>query len=148
MDLSNLKPADGAVKKKKRVGRGTGSGHGKTSVRGMKGQNARSGGRKAPWFEGGQTPLVRKIPKLPGFRNPFKTEYQIVNVVSLNLFEDGATVTSAELYSKNLISSTKGLVKILGNGDLEKKLTVKAHAFSKTATQKIQAKNGQVELVQ
>ncbi len=138
-------PADpGKRQKPKRVGRGEGSGHGKTSCRGSKGQLARSGGGKGPGFEGGQMPLVRRVPKR-GFRNIFRQVYRILNVETLNQFKNNATVDPAALQEHGLIRSTDIRVKILGDGELKKKLHVKAHAFSKSARDKIVAKGGTCE---
>ena len=147
MKIYDLVPAPGSVKEPKRKGRGAGSGNGKTAGKGHKGQNARSGGGVRPGFEGGQMPLQRRLPKR-GFRNyPFRKEYQIVNVDFLNEFEDGTVVTAEELLSKGFISDLNTAVKILGDGELEKKLTVKANKFSESAKQKIEAAGGKVEEV-
>ncbi len=147
MKIYDLVPAPGSVKEPKRKGRGAGSGNGKTAGKGHKGQNARSGGGVRPGFEGGQMPLQRRLPKR-GFRNyPFRKEYQIVNVDFLNEFEDGTVVTAEELLSKGFISDLNTAVKILGDGELEKKLTVKANKFSESAKQKIEAAGGTVEEV-
>jgi len=144
--LHELGPAEGATKKRKRIGRGRGSGHGKTSCRGHKGQNARSGGGVRPGFEGGQMPLIRRVPKR-GFTNPFKKEYQVVNVSALNKFADGDVLTLEVLEKKGLIKSASKLVKILGFGDLTKKLDISAHKFSKEAQSKITALEGTVQIV-
>ena len=147
MKIYDLVPAPGSVKEPKRKGRGAGSGNGKTAGKGHKGQNARSGGGVRPGFEGGQMPLQRRLPKR-GFRNyPFRKEYQIVNVDFLNEFEDGTVVTAEELLSKGFISDINTAVKILGDGELEKKLTVKANKFSESAKQKIEAAGGKVEVL-
>ncbi|MBQ6053227.1 MAG: 50S ribosomal protein L15 [Clostridia bacterium] len=147
MKIYDLVPAPGSVKEPKRKGRGAGSGNGKTAGKGHKGQNARSGGGVRPGFEGGQMPLQRRLPKR-GFRNyPFRKEYQIVNVDFLNEFEDGSVVTAEELLSKGFISDLNTAVKILGDGELEKKLTVKANKFSESAKQKIEAAGGKVEVL-
>lgn len=147
MRLHELKPHPGARRRAKRVGRGTGSGHGKTSGRGQKGQGARSGGKKQPWFEGGQTPLVRRVPKR-GFKNPFRTEYAVVNVADLaRRFEDGAAVTPESLDERGLIRGRDRLVKILGDGELSRPLEVRAHAFSRSAVAKIEAAGGKVEVL-
>ncbi|MGB9779950.1 50S ribosomal protein L15 [Caldanaerobacter sp.] len=147
MRLHDLKPAEGSTKKKKRVGRGIGSGHGKTSGRGHKGQNARSGGGVRPGFEGGQMPLTRRIPKR-GFTNIFKKEYAIVNVGTLEeRFEDGAEITPEVLIDNGIIKDVKDGVKILGDGELTKKFTVKAHKFSQSALEKIQAVGGKAEVI-
>jgi len=147
MRLHDLKPAEGARREKKRVGRGIGSGHGKTSCRGQKGQKARSGGGVRPGFEGGQMPLTRRIPKR-GFTNIFKKEYAIVNVGTLEeRFEEGAAITPEVLIESGIIKDVKDGVKILGDGDLNKKFTVKAHKFSQSAIEKIQAVGGKAEVI-
>lgn len=145
VELWNLKPPKGAVKKKKRVGRGSGSGHGKTSGRGDKGQKARSGGTKGKGFEGGQMPLIRRVPKR-GFSNPFKIIYDIVNLNQLNKFNEGEEVTIEKMKDKRLVSG-KYPVKILGNGAIEKKLIVIANKFSKSAESKIKEKGGEVRVI-
>ncbi|CAM3497482.1 50S ribosomal protein L15 [Hydrogenibacillus schlegelii] len=147
MKLHELKPAPGSKRKRKRVGRGTSSGHGKTSGRGHKGQKARSGGGVRPGFEGGQNPLVRRVPKR-GFSNaPFKKEYAIVNVESLNRFPDGAVVTPEDLLQARIIRDLKDGVKILGDGELTVRLTVRAHKFSKSAVEKIERLGGKAEVI-
>ncbi len=146
MKLEELKSPPGANKRVKRVGRGTGSGHGKTSTRGHKGQKARSGGGVRPGFEGGQMPLQRRLPKR-GFTNIFKKEYAIVNIRELNSFEDGSEINPEVLLNAGLINSTKDGVKILGDGELEKKLTVRAHKISRQAEEKITARGGRVEVI-
>lgn len=147
MRLHDLKPAEGARREKKRVGRGIGSGHGKTSCRGQKGQKARSGGGVRPGFEGGQMPLTRRIPKR-GFTNIFKKEYAIVNVGTLEeRFEEGAVITPEVLIESGIIKDVKDGVKILGDGDLNKKFTVRAHKFSQSAIEKIQAVGGKAEVI-
>ncbi len=147
MDLHNLAPSPGAVKRRKRVGRGVSSGHGKTAGRGTKGQLSRSGGGKGPGFEGGQTPLQRRLPKLPGFKNPFKTVYELVNVDQLNAFEAGSEIGPSDLIAKGLIKKDKLPLKILGRGELDRPLTVRAHAFSSSAAKKIEAAGGKVEML-
>lgn len=147
MRLHELSPAPGAVKKPKRVGRGPSSGHGKTATRGTKGQKSRSGGGKGPGFEGGQTPIYRRIPKLPGFKNPFKKVFALVNTDQLNIFENGAVVDPQVLQEARIIRNTKLPVKILGRGDIEKSLTVKAHKFSSSAVRKIEQAGGKVESI-
>lgn len=142
MDLSQLRPAKGARKRRKRIGYGIGSGHGKTSTRGTKGQKARSGGAKEPGFEGGQMPLKRRIPKR-GFWNPFRVTYQILNVESLNKFPPHSEVSPEVLQSKRMVKKDRP-VKILGEGEILHPLTVKAHSFSRTAREKIEAKGGKV----
>ena len=147
MELQNLKPAVGATTKKVRVGRGIGSGIGKTSGKGHKGQNARSGGGVRPGFEGGQIPLIRRLPKR-GFNNQFKKVYAIVNVSDLNRFEDGAVVDVKALLDTNLIGKVEAYgVKVLGNGELTKKLTVKADKFTAQAKEKIEKVGGTAEEV-
>lgn len=146
MRLHDLKPAEGAKRERKRVGRGIGSGLGKTSGRGHKGQKARSGGNVRPGFEGGQMPLTRRLPKR-GFTNIFKKEYAIVNLSLLDNFEDGSVVTPELLIEKGLIKKVKDGIKILGSGDLNKKLTVKAHKFSKSAVEKIESVGGKAEVI-
>jgi large subunit ribosomal protein L15 len=145
MRLHNLKPRPGAKHRTKRLGAGESSGHGKTSGRGGKGQTARSGGSVRLGFEGGQMPLLRRIPKR-GFNNAnFRTYYTIVNVEELNAFDDGATVTGEILLERGLIDKRFEGVKVLGNGELKKKLTVKAQRFSATAREKITKAGGQCE---
>ncbi len=146
MKLHELKSPPGANKRTKRVGRGPGSGHGKTSTRGHKGQKARSGGGVRPGFEGGQMPLQRRIPKR-GFTNIFKKEFALVNVKDLNIFADGTEVTPELLQANGLIKKVNDGVKILGDGELEKKLTIKAHKISKQAEEKVVAKGGKVEVI-
>lgn len=146
MKLHEIQAPPGANKRTKRVGRGPGSGHGKTSTRGHKGQKARSGGGVRPGFEGGQMPLQRRLPKR-GFTNVFKKEYAIINVQDLNIFDDGTEVTIELLQDAGVVKGVKDGVKILGNGDLEKKLTVKAHRFSKQAEEKIAARGGKAEVI-
>ncbi len=146
MKLHELQPAVGAKKSPKRVGRGTGSGLGRNSGKGEKGQNARTGGGVRPGFEGGQMPLYRRLPKR-GFTNIFAKEYAVINIDRLNVFEDGAVVTPEVLLEKGIVSKLYDGVKILGNGDLQKSLTVKATKFSKTAAEKIEAAGGKVEVI-
>lgn len=148
MKIDELKPAKGSRTRKHRVGRGHGSGWVRTSGRGEKGQKARSGGAKGGGFEGGQTPWYRRLPKLKGFSNfPFKTEYQEVNLSKLNLFDEGTSVEPALLAERRIIRNAADPVKVLGSGDLTKKLSVKAHAFSKNAEEKIKAKGGTTERI-
>ncbi len=145
MDLHSLKPARGSTKNRKRVGRGHGSGHGGTSGRGHKGQKARSGGGKGPGFEGGQNPLQRRLPKLPGFKNRFKKEFNVINVSSLDRFDADAVVDAEALEGRGMISR-KGLpVKLLANGELTKPLTVRVDAASKAARAKVEKAGGKVE---
>jgi len=145
MKLHELMPAEGATKSPKRVGRGHGSGNGKTAGKGHKGQKARAGRGQRPGFEGGQMPLQRRVPKR-GFNNIFAKEYSIVNVSALEVFDDGAVVDAAALAEKGLIRSACENVKILGNGELSKKLTVTASAFSASAAEKIQKAGGTAEV--
>ncbi|MBO8178373.1 50S ribosomal protein L15 [Aeribacillus pallidus] len=146
MKLHELKPAEGSRKKRNRVGRGIGSGNGKTSGRGQKGQNARSGGGVRPGFEGGQTPLFRRLPKR-GFTNINRKEYAIVNLDALNRFEDGTEVTPELLIETGVVSKEKAGIKILAKGNIEKKLTVKAHKFSSAAKEAIEAAGGTTEVI-
>ena len=144
--LNNLSPVQGARHSKKRLGRGIGSGIGHTSGKGTKGQNARSGGGVRPGFEGGQLPLFQHLPKR-GFHNHNKVEFAIVNVEKLNVFENGAVVDAEALVNASLIKEVKDGVKVLGNGELTKKLTVKANKFSESAKKAIEAAGGSVEEV-
>jgi large subunit ribosomal protein L15 len=146
MNLSELKPADGSTTNKFRRGRGHGSGNGKTAGKGHKGQNARSGGGVRPGFEGGQMPLYRRIPKR-GFKCINTKDIVAINVSLLNVFEDGAVVDIAALQSKGLVSNPRDGVKVLGNGELTKKLTVKVNAFSASAKEKIEAAGGNAEVI-
>ncbi len=146
MRLNELKPAEGSKKSPKRVGRGTGSGLGRNAGKGEKGQWARSGGGVRPGFEGGQMPLYRRLPKR-GFTNIFAKEYATINIDRLNIFEDGTVVTPELLLETRVVSKLYDGVKILGNGDITKSLTVKASKFSKTAAEKIEAAGGKVEVV-
>ncbi|WPC41740.1 50S ribosomal protein L15 [Clostridium sp. JS66] len=146
MKLHELKPAAGSRKAPKRVGRGTGSGLGRNAGKGEKGQKARSGGGVRLGFEGGQMPLFRRLPKR-GFTNIFAKEFSTINVDRLNIFEDGTEVTPELLLSKGMVRKAKNGVKILGNGDLQKKLTVKAAKFSQVAVEKIEALGGKVEVI-
>lgn len=146
MKLHELSPAQGSAKAAWRKGRGAGSGNGKTAGKGHKGQNARSGGGVRPGFEGGQLPLYRKLPKR-GFNNKrFATVYAIVNVDALNVFEDGAVVDLEALMAKKIVRKANDGLKILGGGELTKKLTVKASVFSATAKEKIEAAGGKIEV--
>lgn len=146
MKLHELKPAEGSRSTRKRKGRGIGSGNGKTAGKGHKGQNARSGGGVRPGFEGGQNPLFRRLPKR-GFTNINRKEYAIVNLDTLNRFEEGTEVTPALLIETGYVSSEKAGIKILGNGSLDRKLTVKAHKFSASAKEAIETAGGQTEVV-
>lgn len=146
MKLNQLKPAAGANKKRKRLGCGIGSGHGKTSTHGHKGQKSRSGGGVPPWFEGGQMPLQRRIPKR-GFVNFARKEYQIVNVGDLAKFSVGATVGLDELRKAGLVKKSGMPVKLLGNGSIEYALTIKVNACSKSANEKIDKCGGKIEIL-
>ena len=146
MKLHELSPAAGSAKDAYRKGRGPGSGNGKTAGKGHKGQNARSGGGVRPGFEGGQLPLYRKLPKR-GFKNRFAVNYAIVNVAALNCFEDGAVVDMEALKAAKLVRKELDGVKVLGEGELTKKLTVKATVFSASAKEKIEAAGGKIEEV-
>ena len=146
MKLNELKPADGARQDKVRVGRGTGSGCGKTSGRGHKGQKSRSGGGVRPGFEGGQMPIYRRLPKR-GFKNVWRKEYAEVNVETLNVFDDGMTVDAVALVEMGILKNVLDGVRILGDGELTKKLTVKAQGFTKTAIQKIESAGGVTEVL-
>lgn len=144
--LHELQPAPGSRHERTRRGRGIGSGLGKTSGRGHKGQKSRSGGGVRPGFEGGQMPLQQRVPKR-GFTNIFKTEYAVVNLTSLDKFQEGAEVTPESLLEAGVIKNVKDGVKLLGNGEIAKPLTVKVHAISKTAAAKIEAAGGKVEVL-
>ena len=144
MKLNELRPPEGARRAKKVLGRGPGSGHGKTSGRGHKGQLSRSGGKSRPWFEGGQMPIQRRLP-IRGFTNVFRKQYAIVNVDALNRFPDDTLVTPKLLRNMGIIKKIKDGVKVLGNGELERSLTVKAHRFSKSAVEKIENAGGKAE---
>ncbi len=144
LNLSNLRPPKGSRHRKVRVGRGIGSKLGKTAGRGNKGQNSRTGSSRRPGFEGGQMPLHRRIPKR-GFNNPFGTEFAVVNVETLNAFSAGDAVTPDALRARGMVRQQRARVKILGDGDLKVALMVSAHAFSKSAQQKITAAGGKAE---
>ncbi len=146
MKLHELKPAEGSRQDKVRVGRGTGSGCGKTSGRGHKGQKSRSGGGVRPGFEGGQMPIYRRLPKR-GFKNIWRKEYAEVNVETLNIFDDETTVDAVALVEVGILKNVLDGVRILGNGELTKKLNVKAQGFTKTAIQKIEAAGGTHEVI-
>ena len=146
MNLHDLSPARGAKKRRKRIGRGPGSGHGKTSTKGHKGLLARSGGGKGPGFEGGQMPLIRRLPKF-GFTNPFRTEYAIVNVKSFEKWTGAGTITPQILVDAGLVKRKHLPIKILGSGELKKPLVIQAHKFSKSAEAKIQAAGGRAEVI-
>ncbi|MFQ6032698.1 MAG: 50S ribosomal protein L15 [Candidatus Zixiibacteriota bacterium] len=146
MNLGNLKSSSGSVKKRKRIGRGPGSGHGKTSTRGHKGQKARSGAKRRAWFEGGQMPLQRRVPKR-GFTNIFKKGYQIVNLVSLSRCKDQEVISPSVMKDFGLLKKLNLPVKILGGGEVSRPVTVQANAFSKKAKAKIEALGGKAELI-
>jgi large subunit ribosomal protein L15 len=146
MDLSNLKPSAGSTRNRKRVGRGQGSGLGKTAGRGHKGSKSRSGGSTKVGYEGGQMPLHRRLPKR-GFHNPFRTEYEVVNLSALTAFEAGSVVDPATLRAARLVRDTNRPVKILAKGSIDRKLTVKAQAFSGAAREAIEAQGGEVEVL-
>lgn len=146
MKLHELQPAAGSRQERNRVGRGQGSGNGKTAGRGNKGQKARSGGGVRLGFEGGQTPLFRRIPKR-GFQNINRKEYAVVNLETLNRFEDGQEVTAAVLVEAGIVKNEKDGIKVLANGKLERKLTVKANKFSQAAKEAIEAAGGTVEVI-
>ena len=147
MKLHELRPAKGAIKARKRKGRGTGSGLGKTSGRGANGQNSRSGGGVRPGFEGGQMPLIRRLPKR-GFNNPFRKIYNVINIETLNRFDDNTEITVEFLKEQGVIKKVeKNGLKILGDGSLEKSLTIKATKFTKTAIEKIEAVGGKAEVI-
>jgi large subunit ribosomal protein L15 len=144
MELNSLRPALGATKKRKRIGRGPGSGHGKTATKGHKGQKARSGGSVKAGFEGGQMPLQRRLPKR-GFTPLTRTEYAVINLKQLNAYEDGSTVDLQSLQERGIIKKALDGLKVLADGVLERKLTVKAHRFSEAAKEKITAAGGTAE---
>lgn len=146
MNLSELKPAKGARTKPKRKGQGIGTGNGKTAGRGHKGQNSRSGGGVRRGFEGGQMPIFRRMPK-KGFNNVFRKEYATINVDDLNRFDEGTVVTPELLIESRLVKKIQDGIKVLGDGELKKSLTVRANAFSKSATEKIAAAGGKAEVI-
>ena len=145
MRQNDLSPAPGSKRGRKRVGRGLGSGHGRYATRGLKGQKSRSGGGVPPYFEGGQLPLVKRLPARGGFHNIFRKEYCVVNIGKLNVFEPGSTVDRHTLLESRLIRSSKKPLKILGVGDLDRSLIVRADKFSTAAKKKIEAAGGSVE---
>jgi len=146
MKLSELKPPEGAKKKRKRIGRGEGSGHGGTSTKGHKGYKARSGGKRRPGYEGGQMPLQRRLPKR-GFKNPFRKEWAIVNLRDLADFSEGTVVDVEKLKASGFVKKAGCGVKILGEGEVTRPLTVRAHGFSLSARKKIEAAGGKVEVI-
>ena len=146
MNLHDLSPARGAKKRRKRIGRGPGSGHGKTATKGHKGIKARSGGGKRPGFEGGQMPLVRRLPKF-GFNNPFRTEYNVLNLKSFDAWTGPSTVTPQALVDAGLVKRKRLPIKILGNGEMTKPLVIQAHKFSGSAKAKIEAAGGRFEVI-
>jgi large subunit ribosomal protein L15 len=147
MKLHDLRPPKGAKKDGKRVGRGTGSGHGKSAGRGTKGQGARSGGVKGRFFEGGQLPLVRRLPHKRGFTNLFRVHYEVVGLDRLAGFDKDSVVNPEALASAGIIASTHSMVKVLGNGDVAHAITVVAHSFSANARAKIEAAGGKVQVL-
>jgi len=146
MRIEDIRPAEGSTKNKKRVGRGVGSGHGKTACKGHKGQKARSGGTKGAGFEGGQMPLQRRIPKR-GFTNIFKKEYAIINLDTLEALKDDAVITPELLIEKGIIKKMKDGLKVLANGSIQRPVTIKANAFSTSAAAKIEAAGGKTEVI-
>jgi len=147
MRQDNLSPAPGSTKSRKRVGRGDGSGHGTYSGRGCKGQKSRAGYKMRPGFEGGQLPLIKRLPRKRGFTNIFRVEYSVVNINRLNVFESGSEVTPEKLVAAGVVKSLRYPIKILAEGDIKHPLTVKANKFSASAKAKIEAAGGQVEEV-
>lgn len=147
MKQNELSPAKGSKHARKRIGRGVGSGHGTYSCRGLKGQKSRSGGGVHPLFEGGQNPLVKRLPYKRGFNNIFRTEYAVVNIDRLSVFSEGTVVTPEEMVSAGIIKGLRKPVKILGDGELSVKLVIKANKFSKTAREKIEASGGTAEVI-
>ncbi len=146
MKIHDLSPAEGSRKKRKRVGRGPGSGHGKTSCRGHKGQKSRSGGGPRPGFEGGQMPLQRRLPKR-GFTNIFRKEYNIVNIKDLNRFAPNSSLDVEALQEAGIVKKVRDGIKLLGDGEISHPLSIKVHKVSKTAKEKIEAAGGQVEVI-
>ena len=148
MRLNDLRPAEGSTKKRKRVGRGTGSGRGKTSTRGTKGQNSRTGGGVSAVFEGGQLRLVKRLPKMRGFNNRFKVSYSPINLDTMErVFEQGAMIDPAALSAVGLLGKDSDPVVVLARGDIQKSIHIKAHRISETARQKIEAAGGSVEIL-
>lgn len=148
MKLHDLKPAPGSTRPRKRVGRGHGSGHVKTAGRGTKGQNSRAGGRVRPGFEGGQNPIYRRMPYKRGFKNPFRIEYEILNIQDIEKFGLASPITPESLFARGLIDNATGLVKILGDGEVAGAFTVRAHKFSASAKAKIEAAGGVAEVIE
>lgn len=148
MRQDNLSPPSGSKRARKRVGRGNGSGYGTYSGRGLKGQKSRSGNKVRPGFEGGQLPLIKRLPQKRGFVNIFRTEYSIVNIDKLNLFESGSEVTPEKLLAAGLVKSLRQPIKILANGDIDQPFVVKANKFSAAAKAKIEAAGGKAEEVE
>ena len=146
MKIADLKSAKGSTKKGKRVGRGVGSGHGKTSCKGHKGQKARSGGTKGPGFEGGQMPLQRRLPKR-GFKNRFKIEYATINLKDVGNLDGIEVITPDDLFERGIVKNLKDGLKVLGNGEMNRPFTIKAHAFSASALAKIAAAGGKAEVI-
>jgi large subunit ribosomal protein L15 len=146
MRIEDIRPAEGSTKNKKRVGRGVGSGHGKTSCKGHKGQKARSGGTKGAGFEGGQMPLQRRVPKR-GFKNIFTREYAVVNLDTIDALKEDAVITPELLIEKGVIKKMKDGLKVLASGNIQRPVTIKAHAFSTTAAAKIEAAGGKTEVL-
>jgi len=147
MKLGELKPAQGAKKKSKRVGCGVGSGHGKTSCRGQKGQRSRSGSKKHAWFEGGQMPLQRRVPKR-GFHNHFKTIYQVVNIEDLKRFPANTDVDAGALMEAGLINKRRIHVKLLGGGEIDRPLKITVHACTKSAQERVEKAGGQIQIIE
>lgn len=148
MKLHDLKPAPGSTRPRKRVGRGHGSGHVKTAGRGTKGQNSRAGGRVRPGFEGGQNPIYRRMPYKRGFKNPFRVEYEILNIQDIEKFGLVSPISPESLFARGLIDNVTGLVKILGDGEVAGAFTVRAHKFSASAKAKIEAAGGVAEVIE
>ncbi|RPI75003.1 MAG: 50S ribosomal protein L15 [Desulfobacteraceae bacterium] len=146
MKIQDLSPADGSIKKRKRVGRGPGSGHGKTACRGHKGQKARSGGSVPPGFEGGQMPIQRRLPKR-GFTNPFKKQYELVHLEDLNVFEPHTKIDEEFLTRHGLIKNVRDGIKLLGQGEISKPLVLKVNKASKSAILKIEAAGGTIHII-
>jgi large subunit ribosomal protein L15 len=146
MRIEDLRPAEGSTKNRKRVGRGVGSGHGKTAGKGHKGQKARSGGTKGAGFEGGQMPLQRRVPKR-GFKNIFKKEYAIINLDTLDALKDEAVITPELLIAKGVVKDMKDGLKVLANGSIQRSVTVRANVFSASAAAKIEAAGGKTEVL-